>query len=57
MVAVTALKLVCESKVGDLLPCDQPNNRWEASGVLTQDRHFFVVFDDRTEIARFSADL
>jgi hypothetical protein len=57
MVAVPALKLVCESKICDLMPCDQLTKRWEASGVLVKDRHFFVVFDDRTEIARFSDDL
>jgi hypothetical protein len=57
MVTAPTLKLVCESKICDLLPCDQPTTRWEASGVLVQDRHYFVVFDDRTEIARFSDDL
>jgi hypothetical protein len=57
MVAVPTLKLVCESKICDLMPCDQPTKRWEASGVLVKDRHFFLVFDDRTEIARFSDDL
>jgi hypothetical protein len=57
MVAVPALKLVCESKICDLLPRDQLTNRWEASGVLMKDRQFLVVFDDRTEIARFSDDL
>ena len=51
------LNLVCESKLCDLLPCDPPAKRWEASGVLLKDRHYFVVFDDRTEIARVSDDL
>jgi hypothetical protein len=51
------LKLVRESKICDLLPCDLPTTRWEASGVLVRDGHYFVVFDDRTEIARFSDDL
>jgi hypothetical protein len=51
------LKLVCERKIGDLMPCDQKDNRWEASGVLVKDKHYFVVFDDRTEIARISDDL
>jgi len=54
---VPSLKLVCETKICDLVPCDQPGERWEASGVLVKDRHYFVVFDDRTEIARFSDDL
>ena len=53
MVTVPTLKLVCESKICDLMPCDPPTKRWEASGVLVKDRHYFVVFDDRTEIARF----
>jgi len=57
MVAVPALKLVCESKICDLMPGAQPTKRWEASGVMVKDRLFFVVFDDRTEIARLSDDL
>ncbi|WP_406694339.1 hypothetical protein V5E97_25010 [Singulisphaera sp. Ch08] len=57
MATVPTLKLVCESKLCDLLPCDPPTKRWEASGVLVKDRHYFVVFDDRTEIARVSDDL
>ncbi|MDR3620286.1 MAG: hypothetical protein P4L85_13125 [Paludisphaera borealis] len=57
MPTVSTLKLVCESKLCDLLPCDPPAKRWEASGVLVKDRHYFVVFDDRTEIARVSDDL
>src|SRR5262245_54910072 len=51
------LNLVCESKICDLMACDQRTKRWEASGVLVKDRHYFVVFDDRTEIACFSNDL
>jgi hypothetical protein len=57
MVTVPTLKLVCESKICDLMPGDQPAKRWEASGVLIREGHFLVVFDDRTEIARFSDDL
>jgi hypothetical protein len=57
MVTAPTLKLVRESKICDLMPCDQPTKRWEASGVLVKDRHYFVVFDDRTEIARVSDDL
>jgi hypothetical protein len=53
----STLKLVCERKIGDLVPCDQKDKRWEASGVLVKDGHYFVVFDDRTEIARLSDDL
>ncbi len=51
------LKLVCERKIGDLLPGKRPTKRWEASGVLMKDHHFFVVFDDRAEIARISDSL
>jgi hypothetical protein len=57
MVTVPTLKLECESKIRDLISCDQPSERWEASGVLVQAPYFFVVFDDRTEIARLSDDL
>jgi hypothetical protein len=57
MVTVPTLKVVCESKICDLLPGDQSTKRWEASGVLVKDRHYFVVFDNRTEIARLSDDL
>jgi hypothetical protein len=39
------------------MTCDQPTDRWEASGVLVKDGDYFVVFDDRTEIGRFSGDL
>lgn len=51
------LKLVFESKIGELIHCDPPVKRWEASGVLVRDQHFFIVFDDRTQIARLSDDL
>jgi hypothetical protein len=51
------LKLVYERKICDLMPCDQKDKRWEASGVLVKDGHYFVVFDDRTEIARIADDL
>ena len=57
MVTMPRLKLVRETKICDLMTCDQPAKRWEASGVLVKDGYFFVVFDDRTEIARFSDDL
>jgi hypothetical protein len=51
------LQLACEAKIRDVLPRDQQSRRWEASGVLVRDRHFYVVFDDRTEIARLRDDL
>lgn len=57
MATVPALKLVCERKISELVSCDKPAKRWEASGILVKDAHYFVVFDDRTEIARISHDL
>jgi len=51
------LNLKCEAKICDLLVCEKPKTRWEASGVLVKDGRFFVVFDDRAEIGRFTADL
>ena len=57
MVTVPTLKLVRETKICDLMTCDQPAKRWEASGVLVKDGYFFVVFDDRTDIGRFSDNL
>jgi hypothetical protein len=57
MVTLPTLKLVRERKMCDLITCDRPAERWEASGVLVMDRHFYVVFDNRTEIARVSDDL
>jgi hypothetical protein len=57
MVTLPTLNLVRENKICDLIECDQPTNRWEASGVLVKDGCCFVVFDDRTEIGRFSDDL
>jgi hypothetical protein len=52
-----ALKLVCERKIGDLLPSDEASNRWEASGILVKDEKYLVVFDDRSAVARISSDL
>src|SRR6516165_1097684 len=54
---VPKLILVRESKICELMPRHQLTERWEASGVLVKDQHYFVVFDDRSEIARFSDDL
>jgi hypothetical protein len=53
----STLKLVCERKICELLSCDKAGKRWEASGVLVKDGQYFIVFDDRTEIARISDDL
>jgi len=57
MVTLPTLNLVREAKICDLTACDQQTTRYEASGVLVKDGHYFVVFDDRTEIGRFSDDL
>lgn len=57
MSATPTLELVRESKIRDLLPNSEPGNRWEASGVLVKDGDCFVVFDNRTEVGRFSMDL
>ena len=57
MVPFPTLKLVCERKICDLMPSEQSTKRWEASGVLVKDGHYFAVFDDRSEIARLSDDL
>jgi hypothetical protein len=57
MIAVASLKLVRESKICALMPRERETERWEASGVMVRDDHFFVVFDNRTEIARIKDDL
>src|SRR5262245_55768957 len=57
MATLPTLKLVIERKICELISCDKPPKRWEASGVLVRDGHYFVVFDDRTEIARIADDL
>ena len=57
MVAVPTLNLVRETKICELMTCDQPTQRWEAGGVSVKDEYFFAVFDDRTEIDRFYGGL
>ncbi len=54
---VPTLKLICEHKIRDLMPKKHSTSRWEASGVLVKDQHYFVVFDDRSEVACLSDDL
>jgi hypothetical protein len=54
---MVTLTLVCERKICDLMPGQSPTERWEASGVLVKDNPYFVVFDDRREIARIADDL
>jgi hypothetical protein len=50
------LKLVRESKIRDLLPAADESEDFEASGVLAMDGCFFVVFDNRTEVAKIADD-
>src|SRR3954469_11565089 len=57
MTAIPKLKLVRERKICDLISCSKPAKRWEASGVLVNGGRYFVVFDDRTQIACISSDL
>ena len=57
MSTVPTLKLVRECKIRDLLSHEKQTKRWEASGVLVKDDHFFIVFDDRTDVARISDEL
>lgn len=54
---MSTVKLVHERKICDLMPCHQQDERWEASGVLVRDQCYFLVFDDRKEIARIADDL
>jgi hypothetical protein len=54
---VPTLKLVCESKIRDLLPREQSTDRLEASGVLVKDKHYYVVFDNLAQIARIANTL
>src|SRR4029079_228274 len=52
-----SLELVCQRNICNLIPRDQRSKRWEASGILVKDSCYYVVFDDRTQIARISGDL
>jgi hypothetical protein len=56
MTSVANLKLVQESKIRDLLPNSSASKRFEASGVLAKGTDYFVVFDDRTALARITND-
>jgi hypothetical protein len=57
MASHPTLKLVRERKICELIASAKPTKRWEASGVLVKDGHYFIVFDDRSEIARISDEL
>jgi hypothetical protein len=54
---MSTLELVSERKICDLIPRHRPDERWEASGVSVKDQCYFLVFDDRKEIARIADDL
>jgi hypothetical protein len=51
------LVLVRERKLHDLLPGGKKSTRWEASGVLVRDGHYYVAFDNRTDVGRIAANL
>jgi len=51
------LQLVQERKIEELFPGNRPHGALEASGVLAMDRKFFIVFDNRTDVARIADDL
>jgi hypothetical protein len=55
--SVANLKLVQENKIRNLLPNGEASKRFEASGVLAKGSDYFVVFDDRTTLARIANDL
>jgi hypothetical protein len=52
---LVTLELVCESKIGDLLP-GRPAQRYEASGVRFKGDYLYVVFDDAPDILRIRPD-
>jgi len=53
----TPLQLVDERKIRDLFPNNPPTGALEASGVLAMGGMFYVVFDNRTDVARLADDL
>jgi len=53
----TTLQLLDERKIGELFLSNPPNDDLEASGVLAMDGKFFIVFDNRTDVARIHEDL
>jgi hypothetical protein len=57
MTPLKTLKLVQESKISALLPAAPAKKPFEASGVIARGSDYFVVFDDRTSVARISSDL
>lgn len=57
MTSIPTLALVCEQKIRELMPSSAATKRWEASGVMVKENCFLVVFDNRTQVARISAEL
>ena len=53
---VPELVLVAERRIADLFPAGGAG-RMEASGVLTVDDEFLVIFDDSRNIGRIGPDL
>ncbi len=54
---VTTLQLVLEAKLATLMSGSDPDERWEASGLLTRDGAHLVVCDNRTEIVSIADGL
>lgn len=52
----STFELVREEKIRDLLPDIDDDEDFEASGVLARNGRYFVVCDNRTSVARLSAD-
>jgi len=49
------LELIRESKLHALIPECSANRRLEASGVVAQDSHFIIIFDNLGQVARVAA--
>jgi len=52
-----SLRLVHERKIEELFPINPPTGALEASGVLAMSGKFYVVFDNRTDVARLADNL
>ena len=57
MATTNTLLLVNERKLRDLFPSNPPTGHLEASGVLAMDGKFFIVLDNRTDVAKINDDL
>jgi hypothetical protein len=49
------LELIRESKLHALLPGQHQASHLEASGVVAQDSHFLIIFDNLGQVARIAA--